>query len=295
MLTPASQAYLLPRLTAMLTARSQLLTRHVELYDSLVSQLHALGSKALVPCAVPLDAAARAAAQQGEEAKAEEKTGKRVSFADEKGGHLERGPEEAKAEAAQNKGALKKEESKGDAAAGATPAEDGEAPESPAEPTVEPIHLSPEFPSSLTRLAAALRSSAPASSAPRASPRVASVTAVADDSSDDWESSEMSDGLEFDPFAPPRPSALRRRRAKHSGTSSAGAAPDLSKSLGSLNSYLHAQTLAAATPLTPRYGFAPAAASAKGSGESGSEREGRLDVGVLKAEIRSLKGLLLSR
>jgi hypothetical protein len=277
----------------MLTARSQLLTRHVELYDSLVSQLHSLGTKALAPCAVPLDAAERATAQELDEGKADEKAAKRVSFADEKGGHLERGPEEAKAEAARNKGALKKEESKEDAAAGSGTAEDGEAQEAPAEPAVEPIHLAPDFPSSLTRLAAALRSSA-SSSAPKASPRVASVTAVADDSSDDWESSEMSDGLEFDPFAPPRPSALRRRRAKHGGTTSASV-PDLSKSIGSFNAFLHAQTLAAATPLTPRYGFTQTATSAKGSGESGSEREGRLDVGVLKAEIRSLKGLLLSR
>lgn len=360
------QAYLLPRLTKTLDARSQLLKHHHELYTMLLTRLRTLGANSLSPCAVPATPSAAdeavTAGLSGEEIK---KRGvlKRVQFADEKeGGSLElaaaaAASEEKKAEdsaASSEKDAIKGALKKDAAVEGDADAETTQGEEATAEPKVEPIFLFNDLTTSLASLTAALRAdvSARAIGTPptaAAAARVSSSTsphntfsllppkslaATVHDASegsgtDSWEDTEAdSDGLEFDPFAPV-PSGKRTgsgRRRKHS-PAPASAAPahkdataELMSKLGSLNSFVHAQSfLSAATPnrwatigaggagtthTAAQYMAAAARHAGAGSGNasaSGGETSGGegtakpADVAQIKAEIRSLKGLLLSR
>ncbi|TKY90991.1 hypothetical protein EX895_000990 [Sporisorium graminicola] len=189
-------------------------------------------------------------------------------------------------------------------------------------PKLEPIDLMTPIRESMARLASALKTdlsgrpttpATPSTTSPRGA-RVASVV-DAGSGSDEWEDDSASDantsdqdddddGLEFDPYG------AYQKKHKHtqssssphtttnaaSGSGSASLA-DLRSTLVSLNADISAHAFAASAsaaagaPGGAAFRFGPAAAGAG----SGAESPKSGDLGQVKAEIRSLKGLLLSR
>ncbi|KAJ1029962.1 hypothetical protein NDA16_000875 [Ustilago loliicola] len=209
-----------------------------------------------------------------------------------------------------------KEGSEGDASS-----QDGEDAESTiAAPKLEPIDVMSPIRESMARLAEALRgdlSGRPAtatstpivsSSTSSTTSRTARVASVADagSGSDEWEDDDEDDrtdddddGLEFDPYG------AYQKRHKHTQSSATTTAASgsgstsltgLKAALVSLNADISTHAFAAASSSSTYGGgafrFGPGTTDANASGAD-SPKSG--DLGQVKAEIRSLKGLLLSR
>lgn len=148
------------------------------------------------------------------------------------------------------------------------------------------------------------------------------LAATVEDESDaeSWVSEEDSDELEFDPFAPP--STKSKTKRKHTPKSSESTAPrnmasaatstlsdrptaagtsasSLKSTLNGMNAYLNTQTyMANANVFGSRsLGFSSIGGSVSSGGSAGGESNQPKagEVGQVRAEIRSLKGLLLSR
>lgn len=201
---------------------------------------------------------------------------------------------------------------------------DGEEAE-PAAPKLEPIDLMTPIRESMARLAEALKgdlsgrpaastTTSSATSAPRAA-RVASVTDTGS-GSDEWEDdddhdadgSDDDDGLEFDPYG------AHQKKHKHTQSSSSSSSSSstaksgsgsasisgLKSALVSLNADISTHAFAATSSSSSMYSgaafrFGPGTTDANSSSGSGAESPKSGDLGQVKAEIRSLKGLLLSR
>ncbi|KAJ1032197.1 hypothetical protein NDA18_001692 [Ustilago nuda] len=190
-----------------------------------------------------------------------------------------------------------------------------------AAPKLEHIDVMTPIRESMARLAEALRgdlsgrpststttpivSNSTASSMSR-SARVASV-ADAGSGSDDWEDDDEEDrtdddddGLEFDPYG------AYQKKHKHTQSSAATTAASgsgsasltgLKAALVSLNADISTHAFAAASSSSTYGGgtfrFGPGTTDGNASSAAESSKSG--DLGQVKAEIRSLKGLLLSR
>lgn len=205
---------------------------------------------------------------------------------------------------------------------------DGEEGEAVAEASkLEPIDLMSPIRESMARLAEALkgdlsgRASAPAAAASSANgttsstARTARVASVADagSGSDEWEDddseadgSDDDDGLEFDPYG------AYQKKHKHTQSSSsststatsASGSGSGSASLSNLKSALvglnadistHAFAATSSSSTYPSGTFRFGSGTATDANASGAESPKSGDLGQVKAEIRSLKGLLLSR
>ncbi|CBQ68180.1 conserved hypothetical protein [Sporisorium reilianum SRZ2] len=316
----AYRAYVLPKITAMFDARSIVLKHHIVLFDKLRSNVAGLATYVPVQHARVGVEDSAAGAPAGALASPLKGVLKKVHFHDEvdapSGTHKESDKEGVKSTqhgsdktgsdkavmpgtdvVVDAKTPLLSEDASDTYAAAET--DDAE----PA-PKLEPIDLMTPIRESMARLAAALktdlsgRASAPTASS--TTPRAARVASVADAGcgSDEWEDDSASsaasdpddDGLEFDPYG------AYQKKHKHTQSSStparAGTASlaSLKSALVSLNADISTHAFAASS--TPGGGgafrFGPAAAGGAESPKSG-------DLGQVKAEIRSLKGLLLSR
>ena len=165
-----------------------------------------------------------------------------------------------------------------------------ESPEQPAPaPKLDPIDLTEPLRQSLSRLAAALKTAdAPAPTA--TGPAAASVT-EADSDGEEWEEDDedQDDGLEFDPYGSYQ---KQKKHTQLSAVAPGGAGTSLRTSLSSLraeiNTHRFADSFSSSSSTHLRLGGLPSQSQSPASSPSG-------DIGQVRAEIRSLKGLLLSR
>ncbi|KAN0060334.1 hypothetical protein ACQY0O_007663 [Thecaphora frezii] len=203
----------------------------------------------------------------------------------------------------------------------------------PAQPKLEPIDLTEPLRQSISRLASVLRADMSSSalgkpidptlaadvgaaSAPTSmrGPRSATVADAASDSGSEWSDSDADtvsdDGLEFDPYG-------SYNKKKHtqaspsssfggSGASTSSRAGSLRTSLASLSAEINSRQFLATTQSFPasstggglRFGALPASSTMTTTttmAGSGANETRSGEIGQVKAEIRSLKGLLLSR
>lgn len=300
------QAYLLPRLTAMFDARSTLLKHHFELYDGIFARVRKLRKASLTSLSV--DAGGLTAAE------GQPKRGalKRVQFADDVAGGEER---EDSAQISSTKEGTKNEKvvmpatdvvvsapRPEDQEKGAVAPHNKELSEDGAEgQEVVPIDITDSIRTSLSALAAALRSdmSAAALGAPASETRSVPAPTVADGSSesgsDEEEDEDASDdGLEFDPYG----SYQKKKHSQSRDTSTTfnSHVPThaaLRASLGSLSAAVSTQMFVAGTSASS--GAYGGYGNLTGSPNTNADPAKVGDVGQIKAEIRSLKGLLLSR
>lgn len=183
---------------------------------------------------------------------------------------------------------------------------------------VIPIDVTAPLRSSLSKLAEALK--ADASSQALLPPSPATTTTktptVADEESDGAsEESDDEDELEFDPFAPPKTSSSKKKHTSTStsaaaasttsgGEGAGGKATSLRSSLSAINANIAAQMYTAsashygprsfntfASSITSSFGASPSTGSSNGA----SAEQKTVDVAQVRADIRNLKGLLLSR
>lgn len=324
LLVSAYRVYILPKITAMFDARSIVLRHHITLFDKLRDQVTGLATyvpkQIIAPDATP--AANGASARKG--------VLKKVHFNDHAAEKQEKDDEGVKATQHDDKAdestttdkvitpgtdvvidsatTPAKNESEADTTA------EGEA-EAP-QPT--PIDLTEPIRSSLSKLAEALKAnmSSSALSAPSASSsapigRASRSTTVHDagSGSDDWEDDEedeeaSDDGLEFDPYGAYQ-KKLKHTQATSTATSSTKTPASLSglkSAIASLNADISTHAFAATSSSSNMYSssfrYMPTSGTANTTGDgnsSGTESPKFGDLGQVKAEIRSLKGLLLSR
>lgn len=322
-LVSAYRAYILPKITAMFDARSIVLKHHIVLFDKLRSNVSSMATY------VPIQHGRVSAEEGSATAAASPLKGvlKKVHFNDEVAASE---AEKEGVKSTQHKNDAKsstekvvmpgtdvvvdaktpllsdqeKEGSEADSSSAADE-EDAEA----AAPKLEPIDLMTPIRESMAKLVEVLKgdlsgrsstTTATATTTPAArSARVASVT-DAGSGSDEWEDddeadgSDDDDGLEFDPYG--------AYQKKHKHTQSSATAPtqtsrtELTTTLAKLNADISSHAFAATSS---SYGhgafrFGPGTTDANAGG-SGAESPKSGDLGQVKAEIRSLKGLLLSR
>lgn len=327
-LVSAYRAYILPKITAMFDARSIVLKHHIVLFDKLRNHVASLATYVPVqPARIGSDDTASASGVSPLKGVL-----KKVHFHDELAASAEsekegvkstqHGSDKSKTEKVVLPGTdvvvdaktpllSEKEGSETDASV------DGEEAEAAA-PKLEPIDLMTPIRESMARLAEALkgdlsgRSTAPAASTTSsATPRAARVASVTDagsgsdeweDDSDDADGTDDDDGLEFDPYG------AYQKKHKHTQSSSAATATSgsgsaslsgLKAALVSLNADISTHAFAATSSSSSMYPsgafrFGPGTTDANAAG-SGAESPKSGDLGQVKAEIRSLKGLLLSR
>ncbi|SPO20452.1 uncharacterized protein UTRI_00852_B [Ustilago trichophora] len=333
-LVSAYRAYILPKITAMFDARSIVLKHHIVLFDKLRSNVASLATYVPVQQARigSDDTAASSAASplKGVLKKVHFHDELAASAENEKEGvkSTQHGSDKSSTEKVVMPGtdvvvdaktpllSETREGSETDASV------DGEDAESVA-PKLEPIDIMTPIRESMARLAEALKgdlsgrplastSTSFASSTPRAA-RVASVTDAEsgsdeweDDDDDDADGSDDDDGLEFDPYG------AYQKKHKHTQSSSSSSASTaksgsgsasisgLKSALVSLNADISTHAFAANSSSSSMYSggafrFGPGTTDANASSGSGAESPKSGDLGQVKAEIRSLKGLLLSR
>lgn len=320
----AYRAYILPKITAMFDARSIVLKHHIMLFDKLRSNVASLATY------VPVQRARIGGDDASTNGASSPLKGvlKKVHFHDDVDTSAKEGEKEGvkltqhakDAKAGSDKAVMPGTDVVVDAktpllAEGANEADDdadaSASEEGEAEPAkLEPIDMMASIRESMASLAAALRGdlagnpsaastgAAPSvSSSPSRGARVASV-ADAGSGSDEWEDedteadgSDDDDGLEFDPYG------AYQKKHKHTQTSATSSSGSGSASLAGLKS-----TLASLNADISTHAFAASSSSSYsggafrlGPGSSGAESPKSGDLGQVKAEIRSLKGLLLSR
>lgn len=320
------RAYMMPRLIATLDARSNLLQHHRSLFSTLAGRVKSLKDNSLAPASTvqelrqQQDGTAGAAPLKGVLKKvqfADEVEQKAVSGNDSKGTHKsEASEEEEKKESGETTALLGEKEVSENASDKSIPEKEGEENATAEEengdesekPALPPINILESLQSSLARLNQALKAdtSASAIGSDIGSDRSSSTTSLAttvEEENDEWVSDEDSDELEFDPFAPPSTKAKSSKR-KHSpknnvssskssidrpsasGTSSS----TLKSTLNSVNAYINTQTYMANANV---FGSRSLGIGSSGISDSNASKSG--EVAQVRAEIRSLKGLLLSR
>ncbi|PWY96815.1 hypothetical protein BCV70DRAFT_203412 [Testicularia cyperi] len=331
----AYRLYILPRITAMFDARSIVLKHHIVLFDKLRDTVNGLATYVPNSTqAITNGASANVHDANGQlvrkgvlkkvhfnddphsQDKDEEKEGLKSTQ------HAEKvvTPGTDVVVEAKTPGTVEREKEAGiksDETDDAMTMEDGESAPAPA-PAMAPIDIMAPVRSSLARLTKVLKAnmSSAALNAPTAAEgtgRVGAQAATVQDAgsgSDEWEDEEdedeaSDDGLEFDPYG------AYQKKLKHtqatSGSSSSKSKGSRSLSglkvaLSSLNADISTHSFAAtsssygsvAYPSTFRFG-PTSDASANTASNTGADSPKSGDLGQVKAEIRSLKGLLLSR
>ncbi|PWN54418.1 hypothetical protein IE53DRAFT_382973 [Violaceomyces palustris] len=309
------RTYVLPRITATFDARSIALKHHLSLFERLVDSTRKLttyvpASSAGLPEAtvhrkgvlkkvhfddeVESNAVSATQSQVGKEGTKNEM-------------HTTTTETEAAASANSNeKDGLLPQDGKSEAVEGEAEAGVAQVKE---KATMEPIDLTEPLRKSLGRLAAALRSDMSSSavgpteggtpanpSTTSSSPSLAARVSDAgsDSGSEEWEDDDdvSDDGLEFDPYG----SYQKKKHSPSGGSarSKAGKRDELKQALKGFSAEISthqfiASSQSATGGLTRYGGYAPS------NPGSGSESPKSGDIGQVKAEIRSLKGLLLSR
>ena len=320
-LVSAYRSYILPKITAMFDARSIVLKHHIVLFDKLRSNVASLATYVPIPHGRlnNTDETAVTSPLKG--------VLKKVHFHDEVEASVNKDGEKEGVKSTQHGGDAKPEKVVtagtdvvvtaktpllSDREGSETDAStvDGEESE-PAAAKLEPIDLMSPLRESMAKLAEALkgelsgRPAPPATNATTSPRRTARVASVTDADSDEWEDDSSSDanasdpdddGLEFDPYG------AYQKKHKHtqtSSTSTTSPATSGSVSLANLKS-----TLVSLNADISTHAFTATSASNAGGGgafrfgpapNSGAESPKSGDLGQVKAEIRSLKGLLLSR
>lgn len=326
-LVSAYRAYILPKITAMFDARSIVLKHHIVLFEKLRSNVASLATY------VPIQQARIGGEETAAATAASPLKGvlKKVHFHDELAGSAAEEKEGVKSTQHKDDGKVKTEkvvmagtdvvvdaktpllaEVKEGSDAGSSA--DGEA--ESAAPKLEPIDLMTPIRESMARLAEALkgdlsgRSSTTAaetrSTSSPSTPHAARVASVTDagSGSDSWESDDDADatddddGLEFDPYGAYQKKHKHTQSSTTTTESGSGSTSltGLKTALVSLNADISSHAFAATS--SSSYGgaafrFGPGTTDANASGGAESPKSG--DLGQVKAEIRSLKGLLLSR
>ncbi|PWN32282.1 uncharacterized protein FA14DRAFT_162450 [Meira miltonrushii] len=320
------RAYMMPRLIATLDARSSLLQHHRSLFSTLAGRVKSLKNNSLAPASTvqelqqQQEGATGAPPLKGVLKKvqfADEVETKAVSGNDSKGTHKSEAiEEEEKKESGETTALLGEKEAGEDASEKSIPEKEGGENATAEEKNVEeiekpalpPINILESLQSSLARLNQALKAdvSASAIGSEIGSVRNSSTTSLAttvEEEGDAWVSDEDSDELEFDPFAPPSTKAKSSKR-KHSpknNVSSSKSSADrpsasgtssstLKSTLNSVNAYINTQTYMANANV---FGSRSLGIGSSGSTDSNASKSG--EVAQVRAEIRSLKGLLLSR
>jgi len=296
------RSYLLPRMITTLDSRSLLLKHHLDQYSILTNKIKSLRGNSLAPTS---HRSASAGPRKG--------VLKKVQFADELGNEKRAPEEEDKKEAGEKEPSSEIYKAEVEEDIGK---ERGEGVESEEKINVESIDLLEPVRSSLLRLSQALRADASASAigtevAPPASEstkltytKPSTATTVEEESdADSWVSEEDSDELEFDPYSPTSTSSSKRKHdpavaSKASLPSPTNAtstsATSLNSSLSTLNAYINSQTYMASSHA---YGGSMMGMGGFGGTTSNGNKESSKagDVAQIRADIRNLKGLLLSR
>lgn len=323
------RAYMMPRLIATLDARSNLLQHHRSLYSTLAGRVKSLKNNSLAPSSTVQELQQQQNGTGGTPPLkgvlkkvqfADEVEQKAVSGNDSRSAHKAEASDEEERKEAGETSALLEEKDSTEAENGkkvfeqehnqiATAQGEGKAAEGIERPALPPINILESLQTSLSRLNQALKADTSASAigseiGSERSSNTASLATTVEGESDEWVSDEDSDELEFDPFAPPSTKAKSSKR-KHSpknnvssskssierssgsGTSSSSS---LKSTLNSLNAYINTQTyMANANVFDSRsLGIGSSGSQDKNASKSG-------EVAQVRAEIRSLKGLLLSR
>jgi hypothetical protein len=306
MIVALYRTYLVPRIVSTLDARSFLLKHHAEQYNLLANKIKTLRGNSLSPhsqigTSAPLKGVL-----------------KKVQFADDVMNEKQAIEEEGKKEAGEKETIQEKivalEDTKKSLSDSEEEAKTSESSEKIS--TIKPVDVMEPIRSSLIRLGQSLKADVSASAIgtdvvpafnadPRSiSTRPASTTVEEEGDADSWVSEDDSDELEFDPYSPSSSKNSKRKhnpayatKAAASSTASSTTAVSLNSSLSTLNAYINSQTYMASANI---YGGGRSIGmnSLGGStASSGSEKEGSKagDVAQIRADIRNLKGLLLSR
>ncbi|CDS01462.1 uncharacterized protein SPSC_02022 [Sporisorium scitamineum] len=302
LLVSAYRAYILPKITAMFDARSIVLKHHIVLFDRLRSNVASLAT--YVPIQHTRIGGDDSATAAGGVSPLKGVL-KKVHFHDEVDTSQKDEKEGVKSTQLGSDSGSEKVVMPGtdvvvDAKtpllsdAGSETASTDEAEEAAGK--LEPIDLTMPIRERMTRLAAALKTISqptPASATPSRAARVTSVT-DAGSGSDEWEdeSDADDDGLELDPYG------AYQKKHKHTQSSSTTegsriSLSNLKSTLISLNADISTHAYAASSSGGGGGGTAFRFGAAAGAGGAESPKSG--DLGQVKAEIRSLKGLLLSR
>ncbi|EST06686.1 Peroxisome membrane anchor protein Pex14p, N-terminal [Kalmanozyma brasiliensis GHG001] len=307
LLVSAYRSYILPKITAMFDARSIVLKHHIVLFDKLRSNVASLATY------VPVQHARIGGAEEGA-AGAAATTGplkgvlKKVHFHDEVGEKegvksTQHGNDKSEKVVMPGtdvvvdaKTPLLSETHEGSDAGSTEEVE-------PSLPKMEPIHLMTPIRDSLNRLAELLKTDlsgrpSTTASSTTSTPRASRATTVADagSGSDEWEddpsdagTASDDDGLEFDPYGAYQKKHKHTQSTPPSSTKSQSLS-ELKKTLVSLNADISTHAFAATSS-----SYAGTGGLKFGAGAAGAESPKSGDLGQVKAEIRSLKGLLLSR
>ncbi|KAJ9476406.1 Pex14_N domain-containing protein [Pseudozyma hubeiensis] len=314
-LVSSYRAYILPKITAMFDARSIVLKHHIVLFDRLRSSVAGLATYVPVQHA-RVDDAASAASAGSSPLKG---VLKKVHFNDEVDSTEKEG-----VKSTQNTSGEKVVMPSTDVVVDAkTPllseggSEDGstgEGEEVEEVRKIEPIDLMVPIRESLTRLAEVMKGDLAGRSTPSAvesrsstnTSRRAKVTSVTDagSGSDSWEDDSSTasadeddddDGLEFDPYGAYQKKHKHTQTSSSQTPSSSTSIANLKSTLVSLNADISTHAYAATSASYSGGGSAFRFAGSTDAAGSGTESPKSGDLGQVKAEIRSLKGLLLSR
>jgi hypothetical protein len=306
------RTYLMPRMVSTLDSRSLLLGHHLDQYTILTNRIKQLRGNSLVPSSMR-DAAN--APLKG--------VLKKVQFADEMTSEKRLGEEEKHKDEVSvketNVDVLTKEDADEEKQKLLEDEEEGQ--EQEKSTVLAPVDITEPIRNSLARLNQALRAdmsgsaigtelSAPAPTAEKTKSKSKSAlaTSVEEESdADSWVSEEDSDELEFDPYSATTKSSSKRKHdpANTNKTSSLAlansvsgtTAVSLNSSLSTLNAYINSQTFMASSHVyggrTIGMGGVYGATSSSVTDKEASAKTG--DVAQIRADIRNLKGLLLSR
>lgn len=324
LLVSAYRVYILPKITATFDARSIVLRHHITLFDKL---RHNVGNLAMYMPKETLDVkSAQDASSNGVSAR--KGVLKKVHFndhsaqkadMDEEGVKATQHDDEAKKATTTEKVITPGTDVVIDSAT--APAKPDSAVDSEPQPVqLAPIDLTEPIRSSLAKLAESLRANMTSATTSTSTntdrstshARAARSTTVQDASSgsDDWEDDEeedeeaSDDGLEFDPYGAYQ-KKLKHTQATTTATAAAktpASLTGLKGAIASLNADISTHSFAATSSssnmFSSSYRYMPggtAGATGDGSSSSGTDSPKFGDLGQVKAEIRSLKGLLLSR
>lgn len=298
------RAYMLPRLITTLDCRSLLLKHHLDQFNILTNRIKGLRGNSLAPTS-----------QRANPATTRKGVLKKVQFADEivkekvriveeeekkEAGEKEHGSEGRMGD---NKGAVDELQNESDESK-----EEGREGESRDKEALETIDILEPVRNSLARLSRCLEAdwsaaaigtaiapSTPTTHTQRELTASTATTVEEESDADSWVSDEDSDELEFDPYSPKTPSTHKKKHDPASAAKEPSPMPltsdtnatSLQSSLSTFNAYVNSQTYMAGAHV---YGGLRTLSAA------GADKESKAgDVAQIRADIRNLKGLLLSR
>lgn len=300
------RTYLVPRIVSTLDARSFLLKHHAEQYNLLANKIKTLRGNSLSPHSqIGISAPLKGVL-------------KKVQFADNITNEKQAVEEEGKKEAGEKETSQEKvvsledtKQSQSDSDEEAKTSESSEKISS-----IKPVDVMEPIRSSLIKLGQSLKADVSASAigtdvvpaftaeARSTSIRPTSTTVEEESDADSWVSEDDSDELEFDPYSPSSTKNSKRKHNPAHATKAASAsaasstiAISLNSSLSTLNAYINSQTYMASANIYGGGRSIGVSSMGGSTASSGSEKEGSKagDVAQIRADIRNLKGLLLSR